>query len=125
MNEISSGVAALLGAFIGGFFSVLGGLLTNFLAIRREQSLRKYNEKKEAYIGLLNAIHEAAVRPTDAASKNFALWQTRVELVGSRTVCRFAGRLPETNDNRIERDVAFKGLRDAMRSDLKIDVEQI
>jgi hypothetical protein len=39
----------------------------------------QYKEKREAYLGLLDALHKAAVSPSSEASKNFALWQTRVQ----------------------------------------------
>ena len=68
----------------------------------------------------LNALHEAAVHPTDEHSKNYALWQTRCELFGSMDVAKFARQIVDTNDSpRVERNEVFRNLIDAMRRDLR------
>ncbi|MEZ6961012.1 MULTISPECIES: hypothetical protein [Aeromonas] len=63
---------------------------------------------------LISGIH-----PSDAASKEFALWQTRCNLFGSEEVSRYTQRIIDTNDGpRSERNDAFDGLLKAMKTDL-------
>jgi hypothetical protein len=77
-------------------------------------------EKREAYTGLLTALHDAAVRPSDANSKAFALWQARCELFGSADVAKFVQQIVDTNDGpRAARDFAYHGLIEAMKTDLR------
>jgi len=70
-------------------------------------------------LGLLNALHQAAVAASDRNSKDYALWQTRCQLFGSPDVSRHAQEIVDTNTGpRSARDAAFAALIDAMRRDL-------
>lgn len=81
---------------------------------------RLYQEKREAYLGLLGAIHLAAVRPSDENSKNYGLWQTRCELFGSREVSAHAQEFANAAiAQRAEKETAFRLLIDSMRADLR------
>lgn len=103
-----------------GIGSLITSVAGHFMARRAATSDRWYNEKRESYLGLLDALHKAAVHPSDAHSKAFALWQTRCELFGSPSVARYAQQMVDTNDGpATERDRAFRGLIEAMRADLK------
>ena len=102
-----------------GLGSLLKSVIDNFNSRRAVMTDRLYQEKREAYLGLLGALHKAAVLPSDENSKEFALWQTRCQLFGSSDVSQFAQALVDTNDSpRAERDSAFKGLIESMRKDL-------
>ena len=79
---------------------------------------KQYEDKKNVYLGLLDALHKAAVEPSNAASKEYATWQTKCSLFGSKDVVHFAQKIVDTNDDRVERDKAFNGLLEVMRKDL-------
>jgi len=81
---------------------------------------RAYKEKRYAYLGLLNSIHNAAVHPSDENSKAYALWQTRVDLFGSIEVSKYAQQIVDTTPHSKERDVAFDNLLSSMRKDLNV-----
>ncbi|MBB5571762.1 MULTISPECIES: hypothetical protein [Rhizobium] len=103
-----------------GLGSLLKSVIDNFNSRRAVMKDRLYQEKREAYLGLLAALHKAAVSHSDENSKEFALWQTRCHLFGSPDVSKFAQDIIDTNDRpRIEREEAFKGLLQAMRKDLQ------
>ena len=103
-----------------GIGSLITSIVTNYMARRSAASDRWYQEKREAYIGLLNALHNAAVNPSNESSKAYALWQTGCDLFGSRAVSKYAQQIVDTNDGpRKERDDAFAALVNAMRADLK------
>ncbi|MBB4569046.1 hypothetical protein [Rhizobium leucaenae] len=103
-----------------GIGSLLKSVIDNFNSRRAVMKDRLYQEKREAYLGLLGALHKAAVQPSDENSKDFALWQTRCQLFGSPDAARFAQAIVETNDRpRSERESAFSGLIESMRDDLR------
>ncbi len=88
--------AELIGGL--GIGSLLTSIVTNFMSRRAVTSDRWYQEKRDAYIGLLGAIHDAAVSPSDEKSKAYALWQMRCDIFGSRDVSKYAQKFAETND---------------------------
>ncbi|HJW42177.1 MAG TPA: hypothetical protein VJ476_13260 [Rhizomicrobium sp.] len=95
-------------------------IANNFMARRATTSDRWYQEKREAYLGLLTALHEAAVNPSDKNAKTYALWQTRCSLFGSPTVSKYAQQMVDTNEGpRDERSDVFNRLVEAMRMDLQ------
>lgn len=103
-----------------GLGSVLKSIADYFMGRKATTHDRWYQEKREAYLGLLNSLHEAALNPSNEKSKAYALWQTRCELFGSSGVARYAKEMVDTNDGpREKRDAAFRGLIDAMRADLR------
>ncbi|MGK4472985.1 hypothetical protein [Aeromonas molluscorum] len=111
----------LISGIVGGLG--IGTLINTVYSDWRTRSAkrtdRQYEEKRNAYLGLLDALHNAAVEPSDAASKAFALWQTRCNLFGSKEVSLYAQKIVDTNDGpRAERNSAFNGLLDAMKADL-------
>jgi hypothetical protein len=110
-------VLGLIGGLGAG--SILTAVATHFMTRQAISGDRRYQEKREAYLGLLNAIHDAAIEPSDEHSKAYALWQTRCELFGSPDVSNWAQKMVDTNDGpRAERDKAFRRLIEAMRADL-------
>lgn len=102
-----------------GLGAILARVVEYFLAIRKSRTDRDYQEKREAYLGLLGAIHKAAIEPNDAHSKDFALWQARVDLFGTEEVAKAAQEFVDTNDGpREHRYRAFEKLINGMRCDL-------
>ena len=103
-----------------GIGSLLKSMIDHFISRRAIAHDRLYQEKREAYLGLLSALHQAAVEHSDQNSKAYALWQTRCQLFGSLDVSRFAQAMVDTNDSpRSDRDAAFQGLTNAIRQDLR------
>lgn len=72
-------VLGLLGGL--GIGSLLASLVTHWITRRASIQDRWYQEQREAYLGLLQAIHDAAVAPSDEKAKAYALWQTRCDLL--------------------------------------------
>lgn len=108
----------LLTAF--GLGSIMSVLIQAWLSRSWKQNERQFEEKKSAYIGLLEAYHRAAIEGTDEAAKNFAYWQMRCELVASSEVSSAISQIIETNDKPIERNIAHERLKSSMRQDLNI-----
>jgi len=111
-------VLALLTAF--GLGTVVTTIVQAWLSKRTHIDDRKFLQKREAYIGLLEAYHKAAIEASDSAAKNFAYWQMRCDLVGSQAVREAVNRIIETNDDREGRSKAHQDLKEAMRADLRI-----
>lgn len=111
----------LLGILGGlGIGSILNSIISNSLIRKQKIHDRLYDEKRAAYIGLLTAIHKAAVAPSNETSKEYALWQTQCALFGEKEVSHYAQLIVDTNDGpRQERNEAFNNLISAMRKDLK------
>lgn len=102
-----------------GIGSVLTAAATHFMTRRAVASDRLYQEKREAYLGLLGAIHDAAIKPSEENSKAYGLWQTRCDLFGSSAVSEWAQKIVDTNEGpRENRAEAFRRLITAMRADL-------
>ena len=72
----------------------LGSLLTTFVQslLNKKSALeyRAFIEKREAYVGLQQAIFNAAVVHNDETAMAYGYWEGRVEMVGSPMVIRSA-----------------------------------
>lgn len=102
-----------------GIGSFLTKVTDHFLNRQSRTRDRLYQEKREAYLGLLDALHRAAVQPSNENSKAYALWQTRVQLFGSPEAAKAAQGIVDTNTGpRDLREQEFKALLDAIRRDL-------
>lgn len=108
----------LLTAF--GLGSIVTALIQSWLSQRSKRDERAFREKQEAYVGLLEAYHRAAVEGTDEASKLFAYWQMRCELVAPTVVRDAIRRIVETNEDRAGRQKADADMKAAMRADLGV-----
>lgn len=111
-------VIPLLTAF--GLGSIVTALIQSWLQRRGSIADRNFRERKEAYIGLLEAYHMAAVEPSDANSKNFAFWQMRCELVAPQNVRVAIEGIVNTNDDLKARYSAHEHLKEVLRADLTI-----
>lgn len=110
--------ASLLAAF--GMGSVVTALVQAYLTHLSETKSRTFNERKAAYVGLLEAYHQAAVEGTDAAAKNYALWQMRCEIVAPKSVRDAVQAIVDTNEDLGARGDAHENLKSAMRVDLGV-----
>lgn len=99
---------------------MLNSIVSNLLIKNQKTQERIYEEKRNAYIGLLNALHKAAVAPSNETSKEYALWQTQCVLFGEKEVSHYAQLIVDTNDGpQQKRNEAFNNLISAMRKDLR------
>jgi hypothetical protein len=103
-----------------GLGATVTAIIQAWLAKRAENSKRSFQERKECYVGLLEAYHRAAVEKTDEAAKNFAYWQMRCELVAPKQVRNAIVEIVNTNDDRERREIAHENLKDVLRKDLAI-----
>lgn len=111
-------ILSLFAAF--GLGSMLTAALQAFLADKTRSKERRFEERKSAYIGLLEAYHRAAVENTELAAKNFAYWQMRCELVAPAEVRLAISKIVETNDNPEARHIAHENLKNTLRASLEI-----
>lgn len=111
--------AAGLGGIVGSLLTVF---VQSWLSNKQYIANRNFQEKKEAYTGLLEAYHKAAVEGTDTAAKNFAYWQMRCELVSPQNVRGSIQKIVDTNDDKSGRYVAHEALKDVMRKDLGVEL---
>lgn len=120
---MESWIIPLLGGLgIGSALTaIVTKLLDHFITRKTAKQTLLYKEKREAYLGLLDALHKAAIQPSNENSKAFALWQTRVEVFGTLEVAEAVQGIINTNDpiQRQERDMYFKKLIETIRKDLK------
>lgn len=112
----------LLTAF--GLGSIVTAFVQSWITRRARIADRSFDERKAAYIGLLEAYHRAAVEGTDAAAKHFAYWQMRCELVAPKPVRRAITAIIETNDDPAKRYPAHEALKEALRADLGVVVDR-
>ncbi len=106
----------------------LGGILGSFITTAFQYhwnhksyvTSRNFEEKKEAYIGLLDSYHKAAIEPSDRASKEFAFWQMRCDLVAPSHVRAAIQNIVDTNENRDKRYIAHENLKEELRKDLSV-----
>jgi len=114
-------ILPLLTAF--GLGSIVTALVQSWLQRKSKIDDRNFEERKQAYVGLLEAYHKAAVEPSDANSKNFAYWQMRCDLVAPKSVRSAIEKIVSTNDNVEGRFLAHEQLKSALRSDLSVSKE--
>jgi hypothetical protein len=116
--------AAGIGGIIG---SLLTTLLQAWFSHRSSLSTRNFQEKKEAYVGFLEALHRSDVERTRESSMHAGHWRNRCDLVASEKVRDVMQEIFETNpDARGEphpdRPRVIEELRQAMRKDLAVDI---
>lgn len=102
-------LASIMGGILGGIGigSIVQNYLNHLLNRKSDIAKRLYQEKREAYLGALDALHLAAVSPSDKNSKNFALWQTRIQLFGNENVAEAVQGIIDTNGGPIDRRTEF------------------
>lgn len=115
--DITTIVVYLIGGI--GIGSVITTIITTISRKREILNERVYKEKRGAYLGLLRSLHNAAVEPSEKNAKEYALWQTRIQLFGSKESADFAQKIVDSAPGSGVRHLAFEGLLKAMRDDLK------
>ncbi|MCQ0092929.1 hypothetical protein [Roseovarius sp. M141] len=110
--------ASLIAAF--GIGSLLTVLVQRFLETRSLSRQRQYDERKEAYVGLLESwVRGEDANFTDASARDTGHWLLRAQLVASPKVHDMLSEWGETKPGSDERISATKKLKSAMREDLR------
>jgi len=107
----SFGLGALVVAAFQAFFNLY-----------QAKKVLAFKEKKEAYVGLLQAYHKAAVENTDRAAKDFGYWQMRCELISNAKVRKAIQDIVDTNEDIESRHKAHERLKAVIRKDLGIQI---
>lgn len=103
-----------------GLGAILKSIVDTILSNKAARQKITYTEMRNAYLGLLDALHKAALEPSDKNSKEFALWQTRVQLFGSEEVAIAVQGIIDTNDGPKEkRHEFFEKMIISMKNDMK------
>ena len=107
-----------------GLGAIITALIQAWLTQRADISKRNFQEKKECYIGFLDAMHKSELQRTEEAALDVGHWQNRIELVGSKGVITACIRIKETNpiQNNVhpDRPQVMRDLKDEMRKDLGV-----
>jgi hypothetical protein len=118
-------IQVLSAAGIGG---IVGSLVTtvvqSWLSQRATVTNRNFQERKEAYVGFLEALHRSQVEKSFEASERAGFWQNRCELVAPKAVRKLIQRIFETNPTNgkahPDRPRIVSDLKSAMRVDLGV-----
>jgi|GEM_PF-1043018 hypothetical protein len=118
-------VQIISAAGIGG---VVGSLLTTivqaYYARRSHLDDRSFQEKKEAYIGYLDATYKSDIQRNEEAALYCGHWKNRCEVVASKEVIEALEKIIKTNpiDGKVhpDRPQAMHELKEAMKKDLGI-----
>lgn len=113
---------------IAGLGGVIGSLVTTLLQAWFSQksavTARNFQEKKEAYVGFLEALHRSQIERTPEAAERVGHWENRCELVAPEKVRALIDRIFETNPVKgkphPDRPRVIAELKSAMRSDLGV-----
>lgn len=110
----------LISVLIGGLGlgTLLNSVINHFFNTTKIKKEKLYQEKRDAYLGILNSLYESAVFPSDQKSKAYALWQIKCDVFGTKEVIKWAKILPNTVPGTPERNEAFDGLINAIRKDI-------
>ncbi|WP_126249099.1 hypothetical protein [Chitinophaga rhizosphaerae] len=107
-----------------GLGAIVTALIQAWISHQAEIRKRNFQEKKECYIGFLDAIQKSDVEQTPETGAYLAHWINRIELVGSAQVIFLCMRFFETNpvNDTVhpDRPKVFRDLKEAMRKDLGV-----
>jgi hypothetical protein len=108
----------LLGAF--GLGSVVTAVVQSWLSLRAQTKNRSFQERKEAYIGLLESwVRQENDNFSETSLFDVGHWVLRAELVASAKVFSFLKMWQETVPGSMERKQTTDALKAAMRQDLR------
>lgn len=102
-----------------GLGSVLSTIVQHCLSRKSSSKEKLYNERKEAYVGLLDAWrNQDVVGNTPETSSDVGYWSLRVSLVASNEVNSMLVGWNETEPGSAKRIEITSRLKNAMRNDL-------
>lgn len=88
-------IIEFLSAF--GLGALVTALVQAWLSHKSYISKRNFQEKKESYVGYLDAIYKSDIKNTVETGAYLAHWKNRIELIGSKEVIYLCNRFFETN----------------------------
>lgn len=110
-----------------GLGAIIATALQSYLTDKSAQKQRNFLEKKEAYVGFLNAIHRSEIEQTEEASLYAGHWVNVCDLVGSQDVRKALIDYKRTNPINggvhPDRPDVMKRLKNAMRKDLGFSLD--
>jgi len=116
------GLIQIISAFSLG--AIVAALVQAWFSHKAYVLKRNFEEKKESYIGFLDALHTSEIERTDQSALNVGHWQNRIELVGSQAVIDACVQIKETNPTaegvHPKRPQVLRDLKLAMRRDLGV-----
>ncbi|QQR68217.1 MAG: hypothetical protein IPI58_04975 [Alphaproteobacteria bacterium] len=98
-----------------GLGSLLKGIVDHLLAAKSKSNDRTYQEKKDSYMGFLQAIAESTYEPSLQKTTMAGLAKARCDLFGSREV---RDRINEYQVQKDNRESILSEMIIAMRKDL-------
>jgi len=111
-------VISFLTAF--GLGSIVTAFVQSYIATKQQIDQRRFEERKSAYIGLLEAFRDAHLGSTseriDEAGKVFGYWQMRCDLVASEPVRKSIQAVLDAD--REDQPNAVEKMKSAMRSEI-------
>jgi len=103
-----------------GLGSVLAGIVQWFFSSHSAIKKRKYDERKEAYVGLLESwVRQQNEEYSETSELDVGHWLLRSQLVASGKVFVLLQKWQDTHPGTEERIDTTKRLKSAMRDDLR------
>ncbi|MEQ1931814.1 MAG: hypothetical protein ABL957_14955 [Parvularculaceae bacterium] len=102
-----------------GLGSILTVALQSWLESRGRKRERSFNEKKEAYVGLLDALRKVNIDATLANRKECGYWLARMRLIAPLPLVSAADAFASLSDGKTDAKSEFDALVQGMRSDLQ------
>lgn len=110
-----------------GLGAVVTALIQAWLSNRAYVAKRNFEEKKECYVGFLDAMHQSEIDQSEEAAKNVGRWNNRIELVGSQQVISACQKIRDTNpiagNIHPDRPRVLLELKSSMRKDMGVAVD--
>lgn len=116
--EVAESILIFLGGLGAG--SIATALVQHWLTRRGKKEDVRFTEKKIAFEGFLSAYAALAEGWSDHKAKEFALWETKIQLVASRDVISAIAKLKAAQPGQAERSDAHDDMMRAMRADLEL-----
>jgi hypothetical protein len=104
-----------------GIGSLLSAIVNQLLSNKMKLKGRLYEEKRETYLGLIEALRNCDIHPSRENAKAYGAWHVRCKLFGSDEVVKSSQRLIDTC-NDVHGDAparVYEDLFEAMRRDIR------
>jgi hypothetical protein len=110
-------ILALIGGL--GIGSLLTTIVNHFLSKKSGTATRRYQEKREAYLGMAKALYDTEIEPGPKNAKMFGYYLNLAKIFGSHDVVRTAQKVIESAPNSQNRNTALTNFYKAIRKDLE------
>lgn len=101
-----------------GLGAIVNALIQAWLSQRADNAKRNFQEKKECYVGLLEARNRCRMAPTMQSIQDLELWRLRCELVAPHNI-REVLRKTSIQDDATQ-IAAYEELKRLFREDLRV-----